>query len=1544
MKSIYDKYDLKKKNAIKKKKTFKKQNNIIFNRRKTKKIKKSKNKKQKTLINFNHIISGGDTKTKEFKLLLNYLDKDIDSFVKHSNQFKKYVELFEQHIKLIDEKYISSLNLDATNILNRCINDGINLTVEEKLFTANKKFSSSSKIEQIKQQEQQFELLRNRMLLLNNIYRFSGIIGNNFKRTDRNFYYKHRSKRSTRFLKKSSDNSTIGKNFTISDNLWGMLAKLREYEFKVNKYRLLLVSLTPKITNQNSGQGHIQKLDVIKNDMKQENIPSNYEKLKTKFNEKMTEIKPIVAKFNEITQSKIYYYIPPVDISNATLILLNLPKKSKNKLNWGSPKNIAKSIGKVALTGVTLGLTTKTGVIDSRDEVNNRNINETSNKFSRDKHQEANNNIFDISTDEIQKYFQRMNTIYNNNATNMSYIERFIIFHNNYREFQSLNSLYIFDLEQKPYIDMGQISMLSYENNLKNDITESRNQQKTNNKNKPYLSNMVYFNNILHLPRFLLNEIKLIVLQNQGQLQNQSIDIRNRNTIINSNKIIQKINVSTEDLNIDIKKKIDRQKSTNTMDLDTAPSDIKKWKVPIQLPASCYHAFFKIKDMRTIQEINFQKFYQLFGKKKIFIGKKSLEHQEQLRTINSLFYINKKEELLSGTLIYLYKQIAYLSDFIFKNNENSLFGFFLKDILDNENYKSTQFKNIRRNTGIFNGILDKRIYLSYVMLVYIQHCNRLAECVSELEEVTRIIYDTYKASNEDKINNEYIYKFDKFEQFYGKKIIKDVMKESQVPYSVYNYNHLHTPDEKLNEETNIEYKEELSKVDYSYKKLLVKLKTEVFKNKSFDYINEFVQKIVPKLDSKSFTIRDFNNKIDNNELKQEIKFNNKKNNLLAIYKGEYIENNDNPPNIEFDKSIITAERFNNVTKNIEVDPEINTIEDELLYLFLFEKEDETNNPYITNLKDRKLDATNLSEINREFNESIKKKYIENNYNEFIINEKALLFKNSDLNDLLNYFEIIQIKISNIEAIYKQSTNFKSYIEDIISSIKELQNINKENKEKLKLEIKKEMDKNEYSSNNEFLFKRKNDGDNTERESNDKLNYDIEFTVKTDDIDNGDNPIFTKGKEINIDKNIHDEFRDHPSINLGNTINTTNLQDIIKKYNEKTKIVLIYNDFIDKMNNGVDSRIYNRQHIEKEHHYPYQFLLLKKHKGSDYLKYDGEEIKKQNLTIEEEFEDYFNKEIQNIINENVVLQNTIKIFLDKNRLEQFITSLSIDEKNRKLQELNNNRKSRVIVNSIYSNVFNSIHNKIKKTIKDKKKDKLINTNVYTEIFNSLISIYNIEINDNEIKGSEFIYVSDNKILLNTLMEAQKKKSSYNDFINKIKPKLIKQIELSINNVFKKYGLKKYNNNSELTTFINENFIIKTEEYNKIIENLKKIESKQKTFNNAQNKQDLNKLDLNKDKIIPSIFKNKIIEDNILRDTNANLKQIRSFADKINNEIKEKYKTDNESSLNNTNEIINIFNNNIEPLLKNIINKIKTHFVLIKENELTKEPDSQSETSV
>lgn len=1533
MKNVYSKFDKRRLNAIKKRRTVKKRKNTYVKRKKT-----VKKKKTTHLVKLNRINqSGGKNIQREIKRDLKEIKKTNSRFDKHSDGFKTFLKLYKTQLEKYNNEYVSPINSDVNSILEKCINEDISLSVgsvekyKERTYLSLK---SNNQKEEIKKERVSLEYLRMRMILLNKIYRYSKNIGKTTNgtrfREKKNFYYKHRLSRGRRFItgNLSFKNSKIGRNFDTKDNLWGTLSLLRDYEAKLGKHKSFIkLEYTKLVANTKTKEGLIPRVTKA---LKQ--LPSNLiEKFDKAEIEKIKELKGNIdeplKEFNKLTTEAIHYYFPPLNTTNSHLILMSdLPRKRSWGINTkyfsGTDYKYSAKVGNVmASVGQAIRSPFKIAIKD-RDEYNdNGNIN--TKEIPINNHTKANDNIFNSSKKQILRFFKNMEEL----EEKKTYIEKYKIYHGNYRDFHSLNSLFIFDAEMKSYKDMGQYS-LSYENKLTNTLKESRIQQisgqdgesKGPDITKIYLYNQNYFNNILHLPRFLLNNIKLIVLQNFGELN--SIDLR---SAANIKKDIPKINLFENDLNIKFDIEInDDNKLTNTLDLNNIKND-DKGEI-IKIPASIYHAFFKIKNINYIKNINFSGMGWL-GSKSIKI--KNIKKLKDVKLLNTLFFINKREDVLQGSLLYLYKQIAYLTDFIL-NKDKGLFGLFIKDIFnikDNED----NIKNIGRNLGMFNGIYDHRLYLIYAMIIYLEHCNRLSECVTELEEVTRIIYSIFTDKNKEKIDGSKLPYYENYEKLKNSKTNsienKDVSSKSLDTSLISSEKYY--DDQKLKSTD----PEDLIKSDFKYKKLILDLQTNYYMSKSYAEINEIIQSILPKLENKKIIILDeFIKKLDINiKIKDAIKqINNHNDEIKNIYKKKNnIFTHTKLKKDEF-KEIYTPEKIKNFSNKIKIE-DVSSFHQELILLTASETGfDETN-------------ETNINDLSENI--------------DLLLDENTVIFNNKDINTLLDVLELINLNTDDIEKRNPNSVFFKEKLNNAINNLAAIKNKNKENKTKIENEIQSDivivLKTADKSSNLDFDIEIK---DKTDSDTETKL----DFTSKTG------KSILSKS-DFDLKKNPGLKISNHPTFINKYNLSNSGIEVIIKEYNNNVKYLLkYYKKYINFIKDISDAVSYKKNIL----YVPFQFLLLKTNTSilkdnRNYFQFDETKTKNElNIELSDEIKQKIDglfkeneKKITVKINEEINKPSGLFSEINKNIVdykrksdvekENFINDIKTNL-NRTLTKKTKDYEFNItdivlilasfiiigaaffpgalvgavsIFTLISMGVFRAIYKNYEKKEIENKKDELNKfTNIQMKNTIKRISENTIGIFETDSEFKKSIY--------NILSKILKKDKSYGNFIKEYKKEVFKLIKEKINlinednKILEKPEEKNYYRFLEF--FIFKFYNIEEKDYAEFIKNYKK--EKDKIIKERDNKVnaiesgDISELEA-LETYIPVIMQNP---KNLNNDEIAPiLNEYKNFSEKVDKITK------------NTDKTIDIFNSfklKTTSLLQNTLSKIKDHFILLNIDEL------------
>ena len=995
--SVYNKIEAKQQDAIKKRRTIKKNKNIFLN----KKITKMKDKKLK-------IHTGGIFGFSKEKKAINKYKKNskiiIEKLNEYTTEFKNIYGYYKNQQKILNDNYILKFNREINIFL-----DGI---IDKKYIINN--------IDKKKSEE--YNIMKTRMVMLNKIYRFSTAVGQTLRtyktfniNVPKNFYYKQRHSRTVRSLKKK-DNSKIKRNFAISYSLWGNLGVYREYELKLEKIKseikALLLSHEEYTENIKIDINTINRNKIVKKKDEKESKESEgdvsvNEITKEELN-KLKELKvkltPIYNEYNSNLDTDIHYYIPKIKVTNINLILMDFPKKSQytNFKDFIRKDNIK---------------------YDEDEEY------DTSDTGLIDKHKEGNRVLFEKSSSLINMYFDGANDILNRDS--FLYLTNYIKLHNIQNLFHNISILYLYNLEKKPYVDMGQVSMLSYENKIDASLSDIK-----KSKRLVYLDYMDYYNNILHLPRFILNHLKVCMLKTSKEIYNddfygimknekkennkeiqkdmnilEELEDKKIKGIINSDKQYNKF--KTKSLGLKTEKKIQsieeasKEQFDNSnkiyLDTDKQLSNIDEDDKNFFLPISSYHAMFKIRDFTSIKNIKFTRdwFTGFFYTKKIKINNREIENGN---AISKLFYINKNKDIIPGTIIYLYKQIAFLIHFIFgktSKNENLLYQSFLEDILNFsieekiEGVEDKIEKNIKRNIGIFTGVDKRKIYVSYVMIVFIQHLNRLLECIIDLEYLTEKLFYTYKKdTNARKIFRDEIDRISRQEDY---TVDKKSTEKDKILYSF---------DDKLKD---FEINDELKNSSYEYKRLIYKIKNDVDRTKSLDEINELINAIVTKIGKDNVKPRI--SLTDYFELTRESETSDKKfnpeNNIYELYL--------NDPKVKgldksYFKTLIEQLFFQAGTEEIgahsteflktilnrnkETEPDkINSLKAELYYLVLLFM-DIKNEPIMKGIKKQEVNDKTIADEIKLFLKKMKFKNVELKeiYNNFTLKNKVIFMR------------------------------------------------------------------------------------------------------------------------------------------------------------------------------------------------------------------------------------------------------------------------------------------------------------------------------------------------------------------------------------------------------------------------------------------------------------------------------------------------------------------------------------------------------------------------
>lgn len=1363
LKTIYNKIEAKQHDAIKKRRTVKKNKNIFLNKKKT--IKKDKTINLRTGGALFGITFG---RNKEKKLINNYKansDNIRNSLFKYTEEFKKMFGLYKNQQKKLNDNYIQKFNNEINAFLDGIIDQNLSVDVIDK------------------KSKSAYKIMKTRMVMLNKIYRFSSAVGQKMRsittfniNRPKNFYYKSRHSRGIRYLK-LKDESKIKRKFAVGDNLWGTVAVYREYEIKLEKIKSEIKTLLIKHEKETKNI----KMDItrlIKNRFKkikkeykgtneEENINTVTKEELDKLKELKTMLKPIYDEYNKNLDTDIHYYIPKIKVTNMNLILMDMPKINKNTIGfaWLSKSNI---------------------------EYDEAIEDDTSKKDIVSMHEAGNKALFDKSVSLIDIYFNAANDILSNDFS--KYLTNYIKLHEIQRLFHNIGILYLYNLEKKPYIDIGQISMLSYENSIEASLTDIKKSDKL-----IYSNNMDYYNNILHLPRFVLNHLKVCMLKSAEETYDDDfyklVNISDKNALDNiEDKKIKEILKTTGINKFKSDKlglKLDHEKKTLKSEIESLEDDSGKIDLnsitsdssfagggndkPFFLPISTYHAMFKIRDFSSIKNIKFKTdFFKSSSnplyKSTVKINNKDIENGD---AISKLFYINKNEDVLPGTIIYLYKQIAYLLHFVLKkssSNKNLLYENFLEKILNfslsvkTSGKENNREKNIKRNIGIFTGVDNRKIYITYVMIVYIQHLNRLLECVTDLEYLTEKLFHTYKKDTEArKIFREEINRISKQEDY-------SVSKEKVDDKKEYGYSDL-LSDNEINED--------IKKSSYEYKKLMYKIKKEIDSLKSLSEINDLIQIIVEN--KKSGNVKPRISLLDYFEITREGEKKGDKfvpeNNIYELY----LANSSTRANdIGYFKSLIESIYLNPTSSevgghdnellkdilNIKQDkqPEkINSIQTELYYLILLVM-DKKKIPIMEKM--RKLEAKD-----KDIKDNIRH-YLEEN----IEHEKGItlvdIHKNNDITienkmRLMNKFNLLhkdnfmfftnkmykdkRLVLSSLLALlptynkeYIHTSKFKEMIENCERLLTDMEKTDAEIKTKLITRIKEEI-----GSGNFLLVDYKHEGTpnidfNTQREplSQDQTAFIDEWkeTKKLPKNKEGENILIKPNSTITaIEKEgLNEEKLDKiPEIILGhNTFKEKVIpghkksdfetlfkekQKNIELFNKQIMLISLFKILIDKLLISDDKEKEKGEHksvkdTDNFHErgdvfYPIQFIFLDSEKPYEeekynYLQYSQKDVntKESNKidTILKEIHEKIEEDFETKLIEEDKKGSTISsgINLEGKQGLEWATNLTTFKKNAK--ERYNNIKNNILDNIKDEDIFTDFvekKNDIKKLEKE-----------------------------------------------------------------------------------------------------------------------------------------------------------------------------------------------------------------------------------------------------
>jgi hypothetical protein len=775
LENIYNKYNNQEKNSIKQKKTVKHTNNLFLNKNKISKknkirprtsVKRKANKtnnikkggavlmKKSYLKKINKINSAIDNINKELATNLNNLIMQKDKLK------KEYINTFEENIDFILDQFANK-NIDF-------------LETTEKKETANS-----------------FKIMRDRMIILNKVFRFSTQVGQTLSATDtnsklfkinnkpKNFYYKHRHQRSTKFAKKHLlRNSSKIKSQFYMDTIWAQIALYREYQMNVE-------TSIKSIIYQQDHRAEIKANLQEKEEDKASIFKEAADILESNNNIFLKHIK----NYNEFNNDTIHFYLGKMNFKNIHMLLLKIPSKKMG--TYDKIKNI---------------------MVSKEDYIKNKQYDDVKIKQDGllDKHAEANKLLMKRCQLVISTFFEKVNKVTDkstNKVTNLlkdkdiSYLTNYKILTEVNEMFTNINNIFLFNLEKKPYIDMGQVSMLSYENSMTETLSSLTNKNNDFHINGIYNQDEMhreYFNNILHLPNFITKYLDISMIESAKTTydddyykKTKGTDKDKLQTIIdetkffkqnytekvkkgtshkfssdklklnNNNRILYDTSEGAKSASEQLADEDDNGPMKIDMGNDTSASDTKL-EGNFFMPISTYHALFKIKNFDAITKVKINKSF--FGDRNV-----SFSERNDIRNgISKLFFINKYDDIIPGTILYLYKQIAFHLDFLYNNRIRGatatigLYQLFLKDIMSFALIKKDQedqedlidvAKEIKRNIGIFRGIENKELYIYYTMLIIMEHANRLLQCVNDLKYLTDKIHKFNDQT--DTINKEY---------------------------------------------------------------------------------------------------------------------------------------------------------------------------------------------------------------------------------------------------------------------------------------------------------------------------------------------------------------------------------------------------------------------------------------------------------------------------------------------------------------------------------------------------------------------------------------------------------------------------------------------------------------------------------------------------------------------------------------------------------------------------------------------------------------------
>ena len=862
---VFDKKNNKIKKAIKDKKTRKKVVKLFLNKRKPHQITRKKKKNVKLSL-----VKGGADKylnsnVKEIK-------KKNDIIEKNFKDFNNYLNLYLKTQENIENVYIKN----TTSFLNTFISN-----LEKDSLIKNKKLDDNAN-----------ETKRNidRLFILNYIYNFSlrdyksgrlnQIMGSD---TNMLFYFKKRKLQSYR--KELVQKSYIKGYYKNSPKtLWYEFSVLREYEFKMEK-AFSVFSETIKNVKNNIKDVDDYISERIGDDTKKVEsktpITLEFDNEKKRYDDFKAKSFEAITKYNENLDKKspaIHYYIKDISLKNINLLLLN----DFDKLFKTSYFNILRGLTK-----------RKDNLLKKKKETPEYK-----------KYVQSNNLVFKLGNEMLKIFYEKVKEVQNQDY--IEYYKNFDTLHYLTLKFHEINTLLIFRPNIMPYFDIGQPSMLTYEtylynnpknvltkrytnkninidnindviDNLKNNkfidpidkryITRGEGDTSSIKKKLPlsiYIAHSNYYNNILTLPNYFTNHLKLFFLkQNEDDNYNKHIK-----TIVKENKLNRdskyfEQGLSTENMKLDsfnfnlAKVNIYEEGSVNFKEVDTINSKKKSLNNDDNsvssgtsnnffLPLSSFYAMFSINDMNKAMSLS--DFTRDSGMSKIDtygLIKSMDSFREKIGSITNykknnllnitkddIFHINSADHVVLGTFQFLYKRISFLTHFLLNNettpdspNFISLVDTFFDDTffeklkavsnIEKEDIGKTTKKikkHIQNNIGIYNGINSKKNYYMYIMLVYSEHLLKLIEYVNELEYLTeKIDYYSFKYEKDGKprIENDYMKKYKEI-----KELIKAAKPEedADTKLMIKNINKIRNRLEEIKKDGDDEYKSLLSEI------------------------------------------------------------------------------------------------------------------------------------------------------------------------------------------------------------------------------------------------------------------------------------------------------------------------------------------------------------------------------------------------------------------------------------------------------------------------------------------------------------------------------------------------------------------------------------------------------------------------------------------------------------------------------------------------------------------------------------------------------------